>query len=919
MDLAALTYSYRVTGEGAQRATVREPASFGIETIAEDGSPTPGGEALFVSIRGSAVVHARLADHADGTYTVSWKPPQSGAYHVVISKFGLPLPCCPFTIIAQTPEPSALTSFARGEALTTAHSQKTHTFDVSFRDALNAVTHAVELDVFVEAVPQGSPRTHKMTKRGPKPLVVVPAPTSAPAPTAAQSSFVRRRRKTASEVTVSGVLLQAIPEVFDSDAVGAPAVAEITGISNCGGRQLASIDEEEPLDAGGIGEDDGPQKKTRVRRIRVKVGSRALVVRAGVALDSDAIGHLLPGSIVTVLEEIITPGNVRACVALDHMDKETANGIKSSRGGTFRTSASSTYRPQMTDRTRARHGNGTHRKGSTSSRTVDPATNRLTTRPSLSMQNIRNTARLTVSTSAVAGSERGAPSPVALGGLLSAGHGSSSSAPATAPAPAPTVIGPDKSAAHSKNQERFGMKLATDIVSTDEVEEPTPISEGIVDADNGPKLMVSSGWVTLKKDGVKLVSSRLRLDSTTRQQYQRQWARRRSAQDSNPTVVELTPEEKIIDSSAFAFGGIYPGNLHARGKLHAKHHASYSIGVAGTYLLHVRLRKQAVSLPGSPFLLTVHPGPAFATNTILPSEISGEVGGLCSIMIQTGDQMGNACITGGASILSFCDPKAATNGRRGAVTTIVRDREVEDRRKRNATSDEDINAVQCVVDDVGDGSYKLTWDSKRTGTFTASVKIDGIHVSHSPTTLHLTSTKPDVSQSIVSGDGIRQVVKAELGVIRIRFFDTWGNATIQPSEFRHTVDEEMRMRMASPGQKIDNSASSTEGSHAFDGKWCNDGANLSYGEYQMTYTPMSSGTFNLHIFLERGSSGERIPFPGSPFSLNVHANASDQVVDVAVVDASGITPHDYKIARTVFEDVQKRWGDCTVGLPKISH
>ena len=44
-----------------------------------------------------------------------------------------------------------------------------------------------------------------------------------------------------------------------------------------------------------------------------------------------------------------------------------------------------------------------------------------------------------------------------------------------------------------------------------------------------------------------------------------------------------------------------------------------------------------------------------------------------------------------------------------------------------------------------------------------------------------------------------------------------------------------------------------------------------------------------------------------------------EIFDVAVVDASGITPHDYKIARTVFEDVQKRWGDCTVGLPKISH
>ena len=36
---------------------------------------------------------------------------------------------------------------------------------------------------------------------------------------------------------------------------------------------------------------------------------------------------------------------------------------------------------------------------------------------------------------------------------------------------------------------------------------------------NEPK----TGWVTLKKEGVKLVSSRLRLDSVTRAQYQKQW------------------------------------------------------------------------------------------------------------------------------------------------------------------------------------------------------------------------------------------------------------------------------------------------------------------------------------------------------------------------------------------------------------
>ena len=50
-------------------------------------------------------------------------------------------------------------------------------------------------------------------------------------------------------------------------------------------------------------------------------------------------------------------------------------------------------------------------------------------------------------------------------------------------------------------------------------------------------------------------------------------------------------------------------------------------GQAGRYLLHVRLRKQATALPGSPFTLDVEPGPAWALSTSLPFEkLVAEVG-----------------------------------------------------------------------------------------------------------------------------------------------------------------------------------------------------------------------------------------------------------------------------------------------------
>ena len=73
--------------------------------------------------------------------------------------------------------------------------------------------------------------------------------------------------------------------------------------------------------------------------------------------------------------------------------------------------------------------------------------------------------------------------------------------------------------------------------------------------------------------------------------------------------------ELMADPNSFAFGGVYPGTLHSHGNLRETHHVSYSIGVAGSYLLHVRLRNQAASLPGSPYMLRVDPGPAFAMTT----------------------------------------------------------------------------------------------------------------------------------------------------------------------------------------------------------------------------------------------------------------------------------------------------------------
>ena len=122
----------------------------------------------------------------------------------------------------------------------------------------------------------------------------------------------------------------------------------------------------------------------------------------------------------------------------------------------------------------------------------------------------------------------------------------------------------------------------------------------------------------------------------------------------------------------FAYGGVYPGKLHAKGQLVDQHEVRFSVGVSGSYLLYVSLRpphtpwpvsgQNAPSLqddwqvPGSPFFLKVAPGRAYPLSTqIAPSQLPIKGGKLtvkmpgspdawtAAIVIQARDKMGNLC------------------------------------------------------------------------------------------------------------------------------------------------------------------------------------------------------------------------------------------------------------------------------------
>ena len=146
---------------------------------------------------------------------------------------------------------------------------------------------------------------------------------------------------------------------------------------------------------------------------------------------------------------------------------------------------------------------------------------------------------------------------------------------------------------------------------------------------------VPLGWVTLAKEGRKLVTPRTHLAAGTRQKHMQAWARRKAVDSSLAAGAmqknKPKPDYDRVDDKAkfggrrkavahiltkndrnlyvnelkadpagigFAYGGVEPGRLHARGQLIETHKVFYSIAVCGEYRLHVGLRHRAIRSQG---------------------------------------------------------------------------------------------------------------------------------------------------------------------------------------------------------------------------------------------------------------------------------------------------------------------------------
>ncbi|KOO29609.1 actin binding protein [Chrysochromulina tobinii] len=302
---------------------------------------------------------------------------------------------------------------------------------------------------------------------------------------------------------------------------------------------------------------------------------------------------------------------------------------------------------------------------------------------------------------------------------------------------------------------------------------------------------------------------------------------------AKPLVLRSGP-----DTDSELIGKLRPGQLltvlderrtdDGDGKLHDVHKVTYSVGRAGRYLLHVRLRNQVLPLKGSPFALEVKPGAAHAQSTELPVcalPLRGIVGlgesfG-CRFSMKTADKCANLCDRGGGKVECKCLDK---------------------------------NVTTSVVDN-NDGTYTLSLRSKYSGTSEVHVTIDGMHVRGSPASMKLTSTQPDLERTVCLGEGLQHASAGKPTTFRVRFVDEHGNTATPGSGLKmglalvpeaaprsELVSKKGNSTHVAKKAAITAAELQTLTEHAFESKW------VAEGELEIEFVGTTAGFNDLYVW-----------------------------------------------------------------------
>jgi hypothetical protein len=372
-----------VVGDGLREATVRQLAYFLIQAVTTEGKrSTSGGERFNVSVRGPSKTRAKVTDNSNGTYLVAWRPHCSGPYSITVTLGGELLPGSPHLVHVTNSLPCASKCEVSGKALAEAVSRVPQTFEIRFRDRFGQTASAVELDLFVEAVPPNSPRGREVPLTAAQRLLIEQKEAAEAAAAAAAAKGKKgdgkggqlkgRARLASKEVgtTTTTALVVVPPPKAGVYGASVPPTRREKRVSNESGTtppvapqplpsspgrtspvispvtaSAARVEQQQlqaraagpmgkwlagPLSEWAYAIDQGPGSadeardaavenepgEIRYRTIRVRVGEKPLILRTAPAKGSAPIGRLLPGQVVTVLEEHISAdGEVRACVS----------------------------------------------------------------------------------------------------------------------------------------------------------------------------------------------------------------------------------------------------------------------------------------------------------------------------------------------------------------------------------------------------------------------------------------------------------------------------------------------------------------------------------------------------------------------------------------------------------------------------
>ena len=207
------------------------------------------------------------------------------------------------------------------------------------------------------------------------------------------------------------------------------------------------------------------------------------------------------------------------------------------------------------------------------------------------------------------------------------------------------------------------------------------------------------------------------------------------------------------EAAGFSLGGLVAVPDGPEGAFHAR----YSVGRAGIYELHVRLRSSGEALPGSPFTLHVSPAPAHAPTIELPLEElpwRSSAGTTDFMTIKALDRLHNPCISGGEEVTADVVRGKGGDGWDDSVTS---------------------SDVRCSVVDRGDGSYEVRWHGERRGMYRLNVRLRGVHVGASPVVLRMLSGKPDPGSCAMSGEGLQHATAGKEALLVVACKDRFGN------------------------------------------------------------------------------------------------------------------------------------------------